>query len=308
MLKKLGLYALLLIGQGGVLPTEAAAAIRDFTLHIDGGDLTITGAGGATLPVWGYGSAAGLPTVPGPGLTVNEGDTVTVTVHNHRNAPHNFVVQNVTTDTNPIPANGSKTYTFTAPAAGSYLYGDTLNNSINREMGLHGALIVRPADNGNTAWTGGPAYDHERIWVISDMDKPRWNDVAAAGGIVNTSVYRPNYFMLNGLGGFDAMMDHDTMIMGMMDEVTLVRIVNAGQFSHSLHFHGNHFEVINLNGTRQPAPFELLDTINVPPMSVAEVLYTVNQTGEYPMHIHTAQAETANGVYLNGGATMIMMH
>jgi hypothetical protein len=66
MLKKLGLYALLLIGANGVLPTDASAAARDFTLHIDDGDLTVTGAGGATLPVWGYGSTAGLPTVPGP--------------------------------------------------------------------------------------------------------------------------------------------------------------------------------------------------------------------------------------------------
>lgn len=308
MLKKLGFYALWLIALNGVLHTDAFAAVRGFTLHIDNGNLTITGAGGTALPVWGYGSSGGLPTVPAPTLTVNEGDTVNVTVYNHRNVSHNFVVQNVTTDTSPIPANGSKTYSFIAPTAGSYLYSDTLNNAINREMGLYGALIVRPADNSNTAWTGGPPYDHERVWVISEMDKPRWNDVASTGGAINTSVYKPNYFLLNGLGGFDAMMDHNTMIMGMMDEVTLVRIVNTGQFSHSLHFHGNHFEVINLNGNRQPSPFEQLDTINVPPMSVAEVLYTVNQTGEYPMHFHTAQAETANGVYLNGGATMIMMH
>lgn len=303
MLKKLGLYVLLLVAQNG-----AEAAVRNFTLHIDNGDLTITGAGGTTLSVWGYGESAGLPTVPAPTLTVNEGDTVNVTVYNHRGAQHNFVVNNVTADTSPIEPSGSKTYSFAAPTAGSYLYSDTLNNNVNREMGLHGAFIVRPANNGNTAWTGGPAYMHERAWIISDMDKPRWNDVAATGGVVNTAVYRPNYFMLNGLGGFDAMMDSATTIKGMMDEVTLVRIVNAGQFSHSLHFHGNHFQVININGARQPEPFEELDTINVPPMSVAEVLFTINQTGDYPMHIHTAQAETANGVYLNGGVTMIMMH
>jgi FtsP/CotA-like multicopper oxidase with cupredoxin domain len=303
MLKKIGLSVLLLIAQNG-----AEAAVRDFTLHIDNGNLTITDIGGTTLSIRGYGAGAGLPTVPAPTLTANEGDTVNVTVYNHRNAQHNFVVNNVTTDTSPIAAGGSKTYSFVAPAAGSYIYSDTLNNNINREMGMHGAFIVRPADDSNAAWTGGPAYMHERTWVISDMDKPRWNDVAAAGGTVNTAVYKPNYFMINGMGGFDAMMDHNTMIMGAMNEVTLVRIVNAGQFSHSLHFHGNHFEVININGARQPEPFEELDTINVPPMSVAEVLYTINQTGEYPMHLHTAQAETANGAYLNGGATMIMMH
>ncbi|WP_027158763.1 hypothetical protein [Methylobacter luteus] len=55
MLKKLGLTVLLLLGH-----SAADAAVRDFTLHIDDGDLTITGAGGTTLSVWGYGETAGL--------------------------------------------------------------------------------------------------------------------------------------------------------------------------------------------------------------------------------------------------------
>jgi manganese oxidase len=302
MLKKLALYTLLLMGH-----TAAEAAARSFDLHIDNGTLIITGTGGTSLNTWGYGAMEGKPIFPAPKLEVNEGDTVTVTVHNHRNANHNFVIKNVTTDATAIPANGSKVYTFTAPTAGSYVYSDTLNNNINREMGLYGAFIVRPADNSNTAWTGGPAYNNENVWVLGEMDKTRWNDVASTGGTVNTATYKPNYFMINSLGGFDAMMDMKTMIMGTLGQKSLVRIVNGGQFSHSLHFHGNHFEVLTINGVRQPTPYEKWDTINVPPMSTAEVLYTINQYGHYPMHVHTAQAEGANGVYLNGAATMIDM-
>jgi FtsP/CotA-like multicopper oxidase with cupredoxin domain len=303
MLKKLVFYALLFIGQNA-----AEAANRNFTLYIDNGTLAINGTGGTTLNVWGYGMSAGMPKVPAPTLTVNEGDKVTITVYNRRSAKHNFVIKNVTTDATAISPNSRRVYSFTAAKAGTYLYSDTLNNEIDREMGLYGAFIVKPADNSKTAWTGGPAYTHENIWVIGDMDKPRWNDVASTGGKVNTAVYKPNYFMINGLGGFDAMMDNNTMIMGMLGEVSLVRIVNAGLFTHSLHFHGNHFQVISVNGVRQPVPFDEWDSINIEPMSTAEVLYTINQTGDYPMHIHNAQAETANGVYLNGGATMIMMH
>jgi FtsP/CotA-like multicopper oxidase with cupredoxin domain len=302
MLKKLFLYSLLLMGH-----TVAEAAARNFTLHIDNGTLNITGAGGTSLNVWGYGATQGLPTIPAPLLTVNEGDAVTITVYNHRSAAHNFVINNVTTDATAIAAGGSKVYSFTAPAAGSYVYSDTLNSNINREMGLYGSFVVRPANNSNTAWTGGPAYTMDRTWVISEMDKPRWNDIAATGGTVATATYKPNYFLVNGQGGFDAMMNNNTMIMGTLGQSTLVRIVNAGQFSHSLHFHGNHFQVLTINGVHQPTPFEQWDSINVPPMSTAEVLYTINQTGNYPMHVHTAQAECANGVYLNGGATMIMM-
>lgn len=304
MLKQLALYTVLLMGH-----TAAEAAARNFTLHINNGTLTITGTGGTSLATWGYGTVEGTPTFPAPKLEVNEGDTVTVTVHNHRNANHNFVIKNVTTDVTAIPANGgSKVYSFIAPTAGSYVYSDTLNNNINREMGLYGAFIVRPADNSNTAWTGGPAYNNENVWVLGEMDKVRWNDKASTGQAVTTTTYKPNYFMINGLGGFDAMMNHDTMIMGTLGQKSLVRIVNGGQFSHSLHFHGNHFQVLTVNGVRQPAPFEQWDTINVAPMTTVEVLYEINQTGEYPMHVHTAQAEGANGVYLNGAATMIDMH
>ncbi|MDD1608546.1 MAG: multicopper oxidase domain-containing protein [Methylococcaceae bacterium] len=287
--------------------TESAfAATQNFTLYINAGTLPITGNGGATLNVWGYGTTA-VPVVPAPQLTVNEGDTVNITVINNHNINHNFIIKNVTTDTSAIAAGASKNYSFTAPAAGSYVYSDTLDSNVNREMGLYGAMIVKPTDGSQTAWIGGPAYDHENVWVVSEMDKPRWNDIAAAGFVVDTATYKPNYFMINGLGGFDAMMDMDTMIMGTLNTKSLVRIVNAGQFSHSLHFHGNHFQVLSINGVRQPTPFEQWDTINVPPMSTAEVLYSINQTGHYPMHVHTAQAEGANGVYLNGAATMIDM-
>lgn len=105
MIKKIGLYVLLLVAQNG-----AEAAVRNFTLHIDNGSLTITGSGGTALSVWGYGESAGLPTVPAPILTVNEGDTVNVTVYNHRSAQHNFVIKNVTTDATAIAANNGSIY------------------------------------------------------------------------------------------------------------------------------------------------------------------------------------------------------
>lgn len=297
----IGLSAALLSGA-----EFAQAATQNFTLYINAGTLLITGNGGATLSVWGYGTTA-VPIVPAPQLTVNEGDTVNITVINNHTISHNFVIPNVITDTSAIAAGSSKNYSFTAPAAGSYVYSDTLNTNINREMGMYGAMIVKPADGSQTAWTGGPAYDNENVWVVSEMDKPRWNDVAAVGGTVATATYKPNYFMINGMGGFDAMMDMDTMVMGTIDTKSLVRVVNAGQFSHSLHFHGNHFQVLSINGVRQSTPFEQWDTINVAPMTTVEVLYTINQYGHYPMHVHTAQAEGANGVYLNGAATMIDM-
>jgi FtsP/CotA-like multicopper oxidase with cupredoxin domain len=286
----------------------ANAATRNYTLYITAGSVTINGTGGAALSAWSYTDVAGTAKIPGPALTANEGDTVNITVINNHTLSHNFLIQGVTTDATAIPAGQSRGYSFTAATAGTYLYSDTLNSNINREMGMYGALIVEPSDGSNKAWTNGPTYTFQRTWVVSEMDKPRWNNVAGTGGTVNTSIYKPNYFLINGKGGFDGMMDAATTIDGTVGQTALVRIVNVGQFSESLHFHGNHFQVLTVNGVRKSSPFQELDVINVPPMSTAVVLYVLNQPGDYPMHIHTAQMESANGVYLNGVATMIHMH
>lgn len=288
--------------------SNANAAIVNYTLYITSGSLTVGGAGGATMPVWSYTEIAGSPRIPGPGLTANENDTVNVTVYNNHTINHNFLVKGITTDTAAIAPGANKKYTFTASVAGTYLYHDTLNNNINREMGLYGALIVNPADGSKAAWTNGPTYSFQKTWVIGEMDKTRWNDVAGSGGTVSTAVYKPNYFLINGKGGVDAMGDAATTISGNVGQTALVRIVNGGQFYNALHFHGNHFFVISINGVRQSSPFKQLDVINVAPASTTDVLFYLNQPGHYPMHNHTAQMETANGVYLNGIAAMIEMH
>ncbi len=289
---------------GLLLLVPLAASATTYTLFIKPGTLTVNGAGGTALPVWGYTDApAAGPMIPGPGLEAEEGDTVTVTVYNQNNRPHNFVVRGITSDTTSIPAGGSRTYTFATPKAGVYLYHDSLADNVNRAMGLYGALVVRAAGGVKRVWSNGPGFDGERVWVVSEMDKQRWNQPAASG-TVSTSVYRPNFFLMNGQGGFDAMHDPNTVLELTTGQVGLVRIVNAGQFDHSLHFHGNHFEIIDRNGTRLAQP-EPGDTINVKAFSTAMVLYR-QPAGIYPMHIHSAQMETANGVYLNGVATLLV--
>ncbi|MDH5359623.1 MAG: multicopper oxidase domain-containing protein, partial [Gammaproteobacteria bacterium] len=267
-----------------------------------------TGNGATTLPIWGYTDVSGgNGRLPGPVIDTVEGGTITVEVVNNHNRDHNFVVQGISNDTTAIPPGGSRTYTLNTPDSGVFLYNDTLNNGVNQSLGLLGAVVVRPSAGSNQAWSNGPSFDIEKLWVVNDMDIPRWTNVAIGGGNVNTSVYRPNYFFMNGMNGFQAMGDANTNLEGNVGDLFLVRIVNAGQFDQSLHFHSNHFRVISRNGNRLGS-FEWQDTINVKAGTTAMVLYQLNQPGHYPMHVHTAQMETGNGVYLNGTAAMIIAH
>lgn len=290
-----------------------ASGNADYTFYVDSGQVDITaspdsGNGATSLPIWGYTDInGGSGKVPGPVIDAVEGGTITVEVVNNHNRDHNFVVQGITSDTTAIPPGGSRTYTLDTPTSGVYFYRDTLDNNVNRSLGLLGAVVVRPSTGSTRAWSGGPSFDFERLWVINDMDIPRWNNVAIGGGSVNTGTYRPNYFLMNGMNGFQAMGDANTNIEGTVGETFIVRIVNAGQFDQSLHFHSNHFRVISRNGNRL-GNFEYQDTINVKAGSTAMVLYQLNQPGHYPMHVHTAQMETGNGVYLNGTAAMIIAH
>jgi FtsP/CotA-like multicopper oxidase with cupredoxin domain len=100
------------------------------------------------------------------------------------------------------------------------------------------------------------------------------------------------------------MHDPNSILQGQAGQIGLVRIVNAGQFDQSLHFHANHFQIIDDDGLRL-SKSEFGDTINVKAGTTAMVLYPL-RSGIYPMHIHSAQMETANGVYLNGVATLLV--
>lgn len=283
---------------------DGGSGSADYTLYIEPGFTTINGDGGAVIDVWGYTDADGAaPMVPGPILEGTQGQSMTVEVVNNHNRSHNFVIQGVTSDTGSISAGSSRTYTFTPNDGGVFFYRDTLSSNLNREMGLHGALIVRSNSN-NRVWDNGPSYNIERLWVITDMDVPNWNDRAANGQSVSTGSYSPNYFMINGQGGFDGMHDPNTVLEGNSGDVGVVRIVNAGQFDQSLHWHGNHFQVISRNGNHLNN-FEWQDTINVKGGETMMVLYQL-RGGIFPMHVHSAQMETANGVYLNGTATLIV--
>ena len=82
---------------------------------------------------------------PGPTIYAIKGDSITISITNTLDEPHSFAIPGIF-DSGPVAPNATVgPFTFTVNKSGAHLYYDTLNAPVNRVMGLHGALVVRPA-------------------------------------------------------------------------------------------------------------------------------------------------------------------
>jgi FtsP/CotA-like multicopper oxidase with cupredoxin domain len=307
---KKGVGGTMAFALSGLIVTSESAQAAGNTFNYDftaeGVDKTLIN--GNNIFTWALNDNAGPsgPGALGSGIIVTEGDTVNVTVTNNLDRNINFVVQGVTGSTPAVTPSNSRTYSFVAPSAGTYMYTDDVNGFIGKAMGLAGPLIVMPAD-GSQALTGpSDTFDQQYTMFMSDMDD-RLNAAVAAGGTYNISDYEPNYYFANGLIFPDTKYDDETfMTMSVGDDVA-VRFVNGGVIEYPMHFHGYH---VHHKTTNRIAITDVgeKDTVLVRPNQTADVILPVIQSGIYPLHTHYVPGVTANGVYANpyGGGLILM--
>lgn len=288
-------------------PATARAATVDVSLTAEGVFKTMVD--GTSLFTWQFRDTSG-GTGPGAltsGLVVTEGDVVNVTVSNDLDRAINFEIPGVLTGTAAVAPGASQTYTFTAPAAGSYFYTDGVNGEIGRAMGLAGPLVVMPADGSSALYSGGPAFNRQYTLVLSEFDD-RLNSAVQAGGSYNMADYEPNYFFANGLSYPDTASDGDTLVAMNVGEDVAIRFINAGAITNPMHFHGYHVNVASRNRGVVSDVIEK-DTVLVDIGECVDVVLPVVQAGAYPLHTHFVPGVTANGVYVNpyGGALIVMV-
>lgn len=273
-------HLVLLISLLGSLSLEARAAIdgvegTTFILVAREGRLT-TGEGNSLL-LWGFANGpSAAPQYPGPTLLLRQGDVVTVELRNELPFPVSvtFPGHSVTATggtpglvTAEAPPLGSVTYTFTASHPGSYLYRSATRPELQVEMGLVGAMVVRPADYQPSAprayQHADSAYDREYLFLLTEMD-PRIHERVEQRGIASLAQtdyltdYFPNYWFLNGRNAPDTMASsnnpwlpnqpYNCMPRMHPGERVLMRVVNGGRDVHPFHHHGNHARVIARDG------------------------------------------------------------
>ena len=233
---------------------------------------------GNSIYMWGYTRSGGgaVFQMPGPTLCVNEGDTVTVRLRNNLSEPVSAVFpgqEAVSASggsaglfTREAAPTGRVTYTFTASEPGTYLYESGTDPSKQVEMGLYGALVVRPAGNPDWAYNDvRTAFDPEReyLQVFSEID-PELHHAVETDQPYDVNQLHNRYFEINGREFPDTIQDNNVSWLphqpyGALVKVqpydavenplpALVRVVNAGLLNHPFHPHGNHSRVIAHDG------------------------------------------------------------
>jgi len=173
--------------------------------------------------MWGLSAGNNPFQYPGPVLCVNEGDTVTVILQNNLPESTSIVFPgqddvlangqpaqpqfdgsgNMISMTHMAPANGgSVTYSFVANHPGTFIYESGTNPAMQVQMGLFGALIVRPnagSDYVNNRSDSKFKPQGEFMNLFSEID-PFLHQAVERGEAFDLNNYRPRYWLINGRG------------------------------------------------------------------------------------------------------------
>jgi hypothetical protein len=238
-----------------------------FTLTAKAGTITVDD--GSVIHMWGFANGTGAMQYPGPNLIVTQEQAVTVTLNNQLTVPVSIVFpgQVVTAVggtpgllTNEAAPGGIVTYSFTASQPGTYIYYSGTQPELQMEMGLVGALIIRPFGAPKQAYADvATAFDREYLFLLSDMDHLIHQKVQQGkfNEIDNTKAH-PVFWFINGRAGLDTVVANFDPIfpnqpyraLALMHpgEKVLVRMIGAGRDLHPYHIHGNHHRVIAKDG------------------------------------------------------------
>jgi hypothetical protein len=286
-----------------------------------------------------------------PPLRVRRKTTVSIKLVNKTRRPRRFAITGFPATQFPVvPSGATTTIQFNIQRPGSYIYHENTEGAAGRVVGLHGALIVTPGGANGATPAGSPTPygndaltpavaavfdamgksdfpgdkwrhglpERERLWLFSSVD-PRINQAAETGNSIDMSLpvyfFRPRYFTINGLSGYDSAHDEQIVPKGYVGEPTLIRTMNAGLCTHAPHIHGNHvFCLSDVDASGMPVcntNVLELDTWMMPPLSRKDILLPFQRPDEipmaawppkeepfpllYPMHCHIEMSQTASG-------------
>jgi len=306
------LLVLALAGSAGAQARiDGIVGVTSFAFTAAAGEVSIPDGG--SYQFWGYQDlgnheGVGLPQYPGPTIILDQGDEVTITLTSKLpfgKCSSMVFPGHAVTATGGSPGLLTRescgpaqtvTYSFTAWEPGTYMYHSGTQPELQIDMGLVGAIIVRPEMGEAYAYDhAGTSFDHEVLFLLTSMD-PRFHQLAEQNRFaeIDYTARWPVYWFLNGrampddiAGAFVPWLPHQpyNCIARMTPgQRVLVRIIGADQDQHPLHLHGNHYSEIARYGSLLTladgttlAPRKHFTTLSVPGQTV-DAIFT--WTGE----------------------------
>ena len=279
-------------------PAVGIACTYGPTFNLDAKSGYIVLGDGNTMFMWSYAQSGNAQSnqafqYPGPVLCVNEGDTVTVILHNTLSEDVSIMFpgqENVlangapaqpqfngggalTSLTNVAPkSGGSMTYSFVASKPGTYLYQSGTSPEKQVRMGLAGVLIVRPAAGADFAYNRDDTRftpEEEFLVFLSEID-PYQHQAAEQNKSFDLTKYHVHYWLVNGRTFPDSIADNFASWLPSQPYGALARIhpydatthphpglaryVNVGFEEIPFHPHGNNGVVIGRDGQPLEGP------------------------------------------------------
>ena len=267
----------------GMVCTEGTLVSEDprvveFSLRASDGYIYMTD--GNSVYMWSYAVDGGPFQFPGPNLCVKEDDTVVVHLANDLPEPVSIMFPgqtavhagddlsdplaqpqfdpDLTSLTNSVPSGGDVTYSFKAEEPGTYLYHSGTSPHKQMQMGLVGALIIRPLMGDEFAYNDASTEFNpglEFMLLLHEID-PDLHQAVELNKPYDITKLHFRYWTINGRSMLDTISPNGApwfpsqpyaalMVVQPYDPESnplpvLVRLLNAGLHNHPFHPHGSH--------------------------------------------------------------------
>ncbi len=275
-----------------MIPTASWAEKRTFDMTIE--DTKITLVDKQQFHTFAFNGQ-----VPGPLIHVKEGDEVTVNVNNLTTLPHTIhwhgLLQKGTWQMDGVPditqaaikPGDTFTYKWVAEPSGTMWYHCHVNVNEHAAMrGMFGPLIIDPKKPVPIEKKVTKDY----ILMLSDWSS-KWAFKPGYGGVPG-DVW--DYFTINGKSFPDTQ-----PIRISKGDIVRIRLIGAGELTHSIHIHGHVFLVAFKDGRPLSSPY-YADTIAVNPGERYDLILTADNPGRWMVHDHV-DSHTMNGDKPMGG-------
>jgi FtsP/CotA-like multicopper oxidase with cupredoxin domain len=254
-----------------------------------------------TIRVFGFAeNLSQHPSIPGPTIYANEGDSVHIDVWNvSQGAPHTIHLHGLDVDQQndgvphlsfTIEHMDHGFYHFKAPHAGTYLYHCHVASSIHVQAGMYGLIIIRPPDGSNKAWNGGPSYANEMAFMLSEIDTVWHHDSVLnhSHGADTTPIripnYAPQFFLVNGYSD-GQLAEYAIKVNHALNTKTYLRFANIGFYANEIVFPSQLNAMVIASDGRPLPVAEQSDTLLVFPGERYGVLIAGVDTGQHELAI-----------------------